>query len=67
MHMVSGRGNSTVQQLVEQIARQGHLTRRDYLQLTTLLLATHKLRLEERVQINRVFDSLQTGRLKLID
>lgn len=58
---------SAVHQLVDRILSSGQLTRLEHLQLTSILLSAYRISSEERVQINRVFDSLQAGRLKFAD
>jgi hypothetical protein len=52
---------------VEQILKKGKMNRQEHIQLTSALLSDHQMTDEERRQINRVFDYLQIGRLKLED
>jgi hypothetical protein len=52
---------------IEQILQTGEMTRQQHLQLTSDMLSDHQMTDEERRQINRVFDYLQVGRLKLVD
>ncbi len=52
---------------VEQILAKGKMNRQEHIQLTSAMLSDHQMTDEERRQINRVFDYLQMGRLKLED
>jgi hypothetical protein len=52
---------------VEQILEKGKMNRQEHIQLTSAMLSDHQMTDEERRQINRVFDYLQIGRLKLED
>jgi hypothetical protein len=52
---------------VEQILAAGQMSRQDHLQLTSAILSDSQMTDEERRQINRVFDYVQIGRLKLVD
>ncbi|MBD2461698.1 hypothetical protein H6G89_11610 [Oscillatoria sp. FACHB-1407] len=64
---VSGRSSLNVATLVDQIIANGAMNREEHLQLTSAILADHKITEEERRQINRVFDYIQNGRLRLVD
>ncbi len=57
----------TVKHLVEQILAQGKMSRQEHLQLTSAILSDCKITDEERRQVNRIFDYVQTGRLQLVD
>lgn len=57
----------TVRQLVELIIASGQISRQQHLQLTSAILSDHRISDEERREVNRVFDYIQTGRLKLSD
>ena len=59
--------NLNIQPIVDQILLGGQLSRQEYLQLTTAILADYNVTDEERRQINSIFDEVQTGRLKLVD
>lgn len=52
---------------VEQILEKGKMNRQEHIQLTSAMLSDYQMTHEERCQINRVFDYLQIGRLKLED
>ncbi len=59
--------NCAIQPLVQQIVAAGELSRQDYMQLTSAILADYKLSNEDRCRISRVLDYVQIGRLKLVD
>jgi hypothetical protein len=59
--------NSAIQPIVEQIIASGKMNRQQYLQLASAILADQQLTDEDRRIINRAFDYVQTGRLKLTD
>ncbi|UBF28572.1 hypothetical protein K9N68_12250 [Kovacikia minuta CCNUW1] len=67
MRSVQGKSNPVIKQLVDGIIQSGQMTRQEHLNLTSTLLAEHRMSDEDRIQINRVFDYIQTGRLKLVD
>lgn len=52
---------------VEEILEKGKMNRQEHIQLTSAMLSDHQMTDKERRQINRVFDYLQIGRLKLED
>ena len=53
--------------LVERILTSGQLNRWEYLSLMSAMLSNQDLSESDRHQINRIFDYVQTGRLKLIN
>lgn len=59
--------NSTVTQMIDRILASGQLNRREYVRLMSEILSCQQISELERHQINRIFDYVQTGRLKLID
>lgn len=61
------QSNPTTKQLVERALTSGQLSRREHLQLVSTILSDYKVTDDERSQINRVFDELQLGRLRLVD
>ncbi|MBW4582939.1 MAG: hypothetical protein KME42_25510 [Tildeniella nuda ZEHNDER 1965/U140] len=67
MRGIQSKPNSAIHQLVDRILAIGELSRQEHLKLTSILLAEQKLTDSDRNKINRIFDSVQTGRLKLID
>lgn len=56
-----------LQVVLERIGHLGQLTRQDHLLLTSAILTDQHLSETERRDINRIFDAVQTGRLKVID
>lgn len=67
MRGIQSKPNSAIHQLVDHILAVGELSRQEHLKLTSILLAEQKLTDSDRNKINRIFDSIQTGRLKLTD
>jgi hypothetical protein len=53
--------------IVEKILISGEMSRFQHFQLSSTLLANPAIPDEERCEINRVFDYIQTGRVRLID
>jgi methyl coenzyme M reductase alpha subunit len=58
---------STINDIVERIIDSGQISRQEHLQLASAILSDYKITDEERRQINRIFDYIQIGRLKLLD
>lgn len=56
-----------VTQFVEKIIVSRQITYRQYHQLSAAILADGKVDEEERRQINRLFDAIQRGYVKIID
>ncbi len=67
MRTVSKKTKSGLKHLVDNIAASRQISRSDYLQLTSSLLSDYRMTEEERLQISRIFDHIQTGQLHLID
>lgn len=67
MRTAPDKFNPALKQLVDQIFTSGQITRREHLQLTSMLLSANKMTEAERGQVNRIFDYIQAGRLKLVD
>ena len=61
------QNNLTVERMVERIMVAGEVSRKQYVQLTNSLLSEDKVTEEERRQINRIFDHIQLGRIKIVD
>lgn len=59
--------HQTVKPIVERILKTGQLSRQEHLQLVTIFLSDYKVTDDERSQINRILDDLQTERLKIAD
>lgn len=65
--VTSGRSNLGIKSIAERIIAAGEMSRQEHLHLASTILSDCKISDEERRQINRVFDYVQTGRLKLVD
>ena len=61
------RSNASLKKTTDHILSRGQLNRQEYAQLTLLLLANHKITSQELRTINRIFDSVKQGTLKVID
>jgi hypothetical protein len=64
---VQSKSGIVLRQMVDQIISAGRINRHEHLQLTSAILSDYSITDEERRQINRVFDYVQIGRLKLVD
>ena len=64
---VSSQSEVGVKPLVDRILSSGIMSRKDHTLLTSTVLANGNINDGDRRQINRIFDYLQTGRLKLRD
>ncbi|WP_416672154.1 hypothetical protein [Egbenema bharatensis] len=53
--------------IVEKILLSGEMSRFQHFHLSSTLLGNPAMADEERCQINRVFDYIQTGRIRLVD
>ncbi len=58
---------SNLQLEIDRILKDGQLLRQDYLRLVTIFLSDHLVSEEERSQLNRVFDSIQVGKIVIVD
>lgn len=56
-----------VTQFVEKVIVSRQITYRQYHQLSAAILADGKVDEEERRQINRLFDAIQRGYVKILD
>lgn len=56
-----------ISQLVDQFIACRKITHQQYLQLSAAILSDNRIDEAERYQINRLFDNIQSGRLKLVD
>jgi hypothetical protein len=65
--IAEAKSKFVVMPVIEQIIATGYINRQQHLQLASAILSDLKITEEERRQINRVFDYLQTGCLKLVD
>ncbi|MBF2007010.1 hypothetical protein ACF3DV_01380 [Chlorogloeopsis fritschii PCC 9212] len=64
---IEDQAELAVEKIVNRILASGKMSRKDHILLTSSALANGELSDESRRQINRVFDYLQTSRLKLVD
>jgi hypothetical protein len=53
--------------LIAQIQENGKLSRKDHVFLSSTLLSAFNLSSRDRNLINRIFDQIHTGRIKLSD
>ena len=67
MRSVQSQPNAALHQLVDRILAVGEMSRHEHLKLTTILLAEQHLVDSDRNKINRIFDHIKIGRLKLTD
>lgn len=65
--IIHSQFSQTLKPIVERTLNIGQLSHLEYLQLVTTFLSDYKVSDEERSQINRIFDDLQTGQLKIVD
>ncbi|HAG80188.1 MAG TPA: hypothetical protein DCL61_03230 [Cyanobacteria bacterium UBA12227] len=63
---IQNQSSQAIAPLIDRILNIGQLSRLEHLQLVSTILSDYKVTDEERSQINRVFDELQIGRLKLV-
>ena len=64
---VNNQCHLAVKTIADQILPSGKMSRQDHIMLTSTILADGEVSNEDRRHINRIFDYIQTGRLKLID
>ncbi|WP_017654611.1 hypothetical protein [Fortiea contorta] len=57
----------TAKRIVDRILISGSMSRQDHSLLTATIFNHGDISTEERRQINRVFDSIQTGQVQLVD
>ncbi len=60
------KSNLSIAQLTHRILEVGQISRDEYVVLVSVLLSGHHLTAEDRHQINRVFDSIQFGRVEIV-
>jgi hypothetical protein len=61
------RFNLPTKRIIDRILDRGRINRQEHLHLASVLLASQRITDEERCQINRIFDQIQAGRIKLAD
>jgi hypothetical protein len=59
--------NLNIHKIVERILSSGQLSRQEYVHLITTMLCDYHITDEERPQLNRVFDNIQSGQIKFVD
>lgn len=64
---MESKSNSNVRQIVEQILKAGKISRLEYQRLSMAILADNRIDEDESRLVNRVFDAIRTGRLKVTD
>lgn len=63
----SDKVKQSIQSQVERIFTIGRITRREHLALTSALLKGQSITEHDRLQINQILESVQLGKLELID
>ncbi|MBK4729705.1 hypothetical protein JJD41_07460 [Oxynema sp. CENA135] len=63
----TAKTTGTVEQIVDRICRHRKISRYDQQLLMSALLSKDAISENERSQINRVFDNLQRGCLRVVD
>lgn len=59
--------SNSVQVMTQAAIAAQQLSRQDHIKLSSLLLATFSLSPAERNAINRLFDQIRVGKVKLVD
>ncbi len=59
--------NVTFEQVIERIFASRRITRADQERFMSALLAKSSLTAAEQVQVNRVFDALRSGLIRVVD
>jgi hypothetical protein len=65
--MKMSKSTPSIHAVIDHIIEAGHMNRQQYLQLSSAILSDQKMTDDERRQINRIFDYIQVGRLRLIN
>lgn len=63
----SSKMKPVIQNKIEQVFASGRITRREHLDLTSALLADCAITESDRLQINQILESVQVGKLKLME
>lgn len=64
------KADPALSNIIERIMLSGKISRPEHILLSSAILSNYKdckITEEDRRQVSRIFDSLQTGRIKLID
>ncbi|PMB52734.1 hypothetical protein CEN39_08320 [Fischerella thermalis CCMEE 5201] len=64
---LNNKSELAVEAIVNRIIASGEMSRHDHALLTSTVLNNGEIDEGERRQINRIFDRIQTGRLKLVN
>ena len=62
-----GLPNVTIEQVIQQIFSLRTITRRYQNQLMSILLSKNSISPEEKILIDKIFDAVQRGMLKVVD
>ncbi len=63
----SDKVKQSIQSQVERIFAVGRITRHEHLALTSALLKGQSMTENDRLQINQILESVQLGKLELVD
>ncbi|MGD1873869.1 MAG: hypothetical protein ACFB02_12555 [Mastigocoleus sp.] len=66
-HIVQNQSEIAVQRIADRIIRSGKMSLQDHRALTYTVLADGEISDEDRRQINRLFDFIQTGSCQIVD
>jgi hypothetical protein len=61
------KSTPSIRSIIEHIIESGQMNRQEYLQLSSAVLSDQRMTDDDRRQINRIFDYIQVGRLKLVN
>ncbi len=64
---IKAQSELSVKKIVDKILISGKLSRQDHSLLTAIVFNNGEIKDNERRQINRIFDRIQAGQLKLVD
>jgi hypothetical protein len=67
MEQAKNSANTTIEQIVHKITSSGRINRADQQQFMATLLSLNTLNSTEEALINRVFELLRSGRLRVVD
>lgn len=65
--IVENSSELAVKKIVDRILMSGRMSRKDHILLTYTVFNNGEISNENRRQINRIFDHIQTGQLQLIE
>ncbi|MBW4562080.1 MAG: hypothetical protein KME32_13175 [Mojavia pulchra JT2-VF2] len=67
IYTINTQAEIAVKQIVDRILISGRMSRQDHTLLTSTILSNGDISDGERRQINRIFDHIQTGQIKLVN